>query len=552
MKKDPELYRRLKAAQETHIFSLLNSRSGRKIPAITSADGCCRPLHSTVDPEKEADRIAASTENANFLVFLGLGAGFAPLSALRSGKALRVLVIDYGIGGIAELFRLLQYGDLLEDSRFTLLIDPTPEQVEKTVLELYLPAVFNGFNVFPLRARTEIDAPKFAAASAAIQKAINAVSADYSVQAHFGIRWFSNIIRNIFSVQPSLNNVLLSKLLPGSEAAICAAGPSLDLQLPQLVKKKNLLQQKLYILSTDTALPALLYNGLQPDAVVSVDCQHISYLHFLASRFNRKDCFNFPLFMDIASPPLIAHFFKHRVYFCGGHPLAAYISQNWQPLPIIDVSGGNVSHACLSIMQHLGAERISVYGADFSYPQGKIYAKGTYIFKFFEQKQNRFNPFEAGISSVLYRSPFLAVEPGEHNYYETTAMRRYRKSFEAKTAMINAEFAIVQGIGVPLENCEKNSGCLSGCDLQGIEYANNGTVSAKQFLEQYAKDILNLPLSTGGFMQNLSITERQVFITLLPLAAAIKQRNPALNQYELFEALKRHCINAINRVLNSI
>jgi hypothetical protein len=87
-----------------------------------------------------------------------------------------------------------------------------------------------------------------------------------------------------------------------------------------------------------------------------------------------------------------------------------------------------------------------VYGADFSYPLGMPYARGTYFYPLFERRQNRLSPLEAGVSSFLYRVPFLQPENGESRAavspcYETPALRFYRKSFEKKASAMEAQIA---------------------------------------------------------------------------------------------------------------
>ncbi|MCL2270282.1 MAG: DUF115 domain-containing protein, partial [Treponema sp.] len=324
---NPALCSQLSAAETTlGRYKFLESQSGEVIPALTDRSGAAHALHSTVDPVREAERLISTLKDkgksaGDFVVFLGLGAGFAPQAALNCGNASHVLAIDYDVNGIAELFCSREYIALLRDPRFTLLIDPSPEIIENNLLELYRPALCGGIRVLPLRTRTELDKQNFGAAGEAIQRAIEKVSSDYSVQAHFGMRWFANIIRNLDAAQ--LQN---RSAPPIRDAAICAAGPSLDDQIPLLAEQK--LSQKLFVISADTALPSLLYRGLRPDAVVSIDCQHISYYHFMGT-----DCRGIPLFLDIASPPMLSGFSDYPFFFSGGHPLAAYVSQQWRPLP---------------------------------------------------------------------------------------------------------------------------------------------------------------------------------------------------------------------------
>jgi hypothetical protein len=562
--KDPELFSRLSAARTTSgRYTFIESRTGRVVPALVDSNGRAHALHSTVDPEKEAQRLAAILNEGwpepGFVVFLGLGAAYAAEAALSAGNASHILVIDFDIGGIAELLISREYA-ALGDPRFTLLVDPDDILIQKTILEMYNPALCGGIRVLPLRTRVEHDKEKFDMAGEAVQRAIEKVSADYSVQAHFGIRWFSNIIRNLGITQslnpgaPQIGNAasgtaaICAPLAAATTVAICAAGPSLDDQIPLLRERR----ETLFVIAADTSLPALLAGGVKPDVIVSMDCQHISYYHFIGTK-----CADIPLFLDIASPPLLSGFSRRLFFFAGGHPLAAYISLKWRPLLPLDTWGGNVTYACLSLAQQLGAKRITVYGADFSYPLGRPYARGTYFYPLFERQQNRLSPLEAGVSSFLYRGPFLPPENGGNRSrvspcYETAALRFYRKSFEGKASAMEAEVLAERGNGIPLDIRRKtNKPFVSGGRTIDLTL-NKALTDSREFLDRYAKDIKALPVfghKGNEYVLNLNANERQVFITLLPLIAAIKHRQQELSTCDLVEAAKAHCADEIERVL---
>jgi len=556
---NPALCSQLSLAETTRgRYKFLESVSGELIPALVDHSGAAHALHSTVDPVREAERLISTLSKdkngllaEGFVVFLGLGGGFAPLAALNSGVS-HVLIIDYDINGIAELLCSRDYIALLGDPRCTLLADPPPGLIEDVILELYRPALYGGIRALPLRARIEPDKQIFGLAADAIQRTIEKVSADYSVQAHFGMRWFANIIRNLGAAQRQNRSAP-----PIRHAAICAAGPSLDDQIPLLAQQKD--RQELFVIAADTALPALLRRGFRPDAVVSIDCQHISYYHFMGI-----NCADIPLFLDIASPPLLPEFSDHPFFFSGGHPLAAYIAQEWRPLPLLDTSGGNVTYACLSLAESLGAQRITVYGADFSYPSGRIYARGTYIYPFFERRQERRCPLEAQLSSFLYRSPFLPAENAEANGgaippYETAALRHYRKSFEQKIAALEAPVSAAPGCGIPFAVSEKDPSVSANARHRVFSLFAPGkmTMSADQFLRQYRQDIAVLPVfdtaagNIAAYLRNLNADEQRVFVTLLPQAAALRHRRPELAMGDMIEAVKSYCFYEIDKVLNS-
>lgn len=542
--------------------SFCESRSGEIVPAIIDQSGAAHPLHSTIDPRREAERLIASLVNedgqfsAGFLVILGLGGGWTAEAALKNPNIHRIIIIDYNINIAAELLKKRDYTKIFNDPRCSVLIDPQPDEIKAFLIDCYIPCLYGAIKILPLRSRTQQDFPLFTTAAQTIEEAVKIVSSDYSVQAHFGLRWFNNIIRNILTVEsidncPRQSNVNQKEFFNKQfrEIAICAAGPSLNIQIQPLAERKQK-NRELIIIAADTSLPALLSGGIRPDAVVSIDCQHISYYHFMGLHN-----LNIPLFMDIASPPLLARFSSTPIFVSSSHPLANYISMNWRPFGSLDTSGGNVSYACLSLADALGARRIYVYGADFSYPQGKVYARGTYIFPFFERRQNRLNSFEALISAFLYRSPFL--KPcGNNNIYETAALRFYRERFIEKAESMNADISVEPGIGAPIQ-LSRNKGYYTAGQAAHPPWAadvrtnpHKPVISAREFLRSYQKTIENLKFrGIGPEMQGMNKADRQVFITLLPLAAAIKRQQPELQTHELFEAAKQYCARQIEKIV---
>ena len=523
-------------------YRFLKSRSGEIVPSHFLPPENIRPLHSTIDPKREAERLVSTiTDDTGFLIFLGIGGGFAPEAALECTTA-RIMAIDFDIDGIAELFSNRDYTKLLKNERFSLFIDPPLEEIKNFILEQYKPALCGGIKTIPLRTRIEADILKFDSAAKAIDEAIENVAGDYSVQVHFGKRWFSNIIRNLKTVEEAPESFTANNI---HEAAIVAAGPSLDQQIPALAEYKS---RNVFIICSDTALPALLRHGIEPDAAVSIDCQHISYYHFMGC-----DTRNIPLFLDIASPPLLSRFSPSPFFFSSAHPLALYICQYWRRLPGLDTSGGNVTYACLSLAENLGVKRITLFGADFSYVRSRTYARGTYIYPFFEKKQNRLSPMEALFSSFLYRSPFLPPEargekPGQgQTFLETSTLRFYRKKLEEKAAGMDAQITAMEGQGAPVNlphKMPRNAGAV-------IPFTTERTnKSSIEFLEQYCRDIAEMP-GTIGAGYKLNVKDRQVFTTLLPYAAYLKHRSPALKTGDLIEETKRLCVQEIERVLSA-
>ncbi|MDR2702461.1 MAG: DUF115 domain-containing protein [Spirochaetaceae bacterium] len=515
---DPLLCARLSSALTTMgMYRFIESRSGEVIPALTGTGGAAHPLHSTVDPRREGVRLISTLAEEGFIVFLGLGGGFEAEAALEREKTKKVLVIEYDCNGIAELLSSRNYISLFRNPRFRLLADPCAEEIEEILLNSYIPAIDGGIRVFPLRTRAGSD-PRFNDAADAVKRAIDSVSKDYSVQAYFGKRWFSNIIRNL-----SLAEKPCAGVPPVRKAIVCAAGPSLDEQIP-LIKKELDQKEMPFLIAADTSFPALLRRGIEPDAVISIDCQHISYRHFFDPLPKTTR-----LFLDLASPPPVAARTENRFFFSGGHPLGLYISRVWRAMPVLDTSGANVTYAALSLAENLGAKSVLLYGADFSYPFGKTYARGCYIYPYFEKLQSRYEPLEALHSAFLYRDSSLQKCALGNNtwYYETQTLKYYREKARQKEETIHSAKA-----------------------GRNLTLFSSGPVrqSADAFLKSYRESVESLTSfdfqcgnETGG--------ETEIAATLLPLAAFIRRTNPALGPAEFFNAVLSCCTEEFIKVI---
>jgi len=543
----PELCSRLRAANPGITrYHFLESRSGETIPALIDVKGSSRPLHSTMDPKREAKRLIDTTEEG-FLVFLGLGGAYLAEAALERDGIGMALVIEYDLNGLAELLSNIDYSCLFEDPRFRLLVDNSKEETERNILNLYQPALFGGIRVIPLRSRTDLEAEPFIIAGNAITAAIEKISADYSVQAHFGKRWFSNIIRNLKAAEK--NEIKLPRIDKTAREsslrfAVCGAGPSLSAQIKQLRSKRN----ELFLISSDTSLPCLLNEGIIPDAVISIDCQHISYHHFFSGL--PEDVI---LFLDLASPPLLASRFENHCFFTGPHPLTHYISMNRNTMFELDTSGGNVTYAAISLAERLGAAEIELYGADFSYPMGISYARGSYIYSFFDAGQNRLSPREAQASAFLFRTAlekkYRPLASGNSWYYETNVMKLYRERLEEKSKSMESVLIPVEGMGAPIQISPVKNLRRNQTSFPAVE-ASSG---AEEFLQHYRDEIVSLRepgKNAAEYLSSLKGGEQTVFATILPAIAALKRRSPGGDFRELFMETKGYCLKEINRVLS--
>jgi hypothetical protein len=511
-------------------FVFLTARNGSIVPAIRSGGGTV-PFHSLYDPRKESARFAESFGDAGCVVVSGLGGGFHVSALLERVGVSAVVVVEKDAGILRSLFAHVPLVQLLRDRRLSL--SAGVGMIREAILASWQPAVMGGLRSAPLRAWREEEHEFFDAADAEIQAAIDAVRDDFSVQSHFGKRWFSNIVVNLRGAgEPH------GALPRGDDAVVTAAGPSLDLHLGRLAAQRD----GRMLVATDTSLPALLRSGIVPDAVLSIDCQNHGYHHFLQGKPPGTR-----LFLDLASPPLLSRYTSAPVYVASGHPLARYIDSHWLPLPRIDMSGGNVTHAAVSLARFLGARRITVYGADFCYPAGKAYARGTYLYDYFWSVQSRVSPAEARFFAFVCGS---ASDPARREVragkvlYSTPVLNGYRDRFLGLMSSIDAEVIPVAGEGQELPRGGNGPRVILPAVAPG--HPKLPDVSWREFLFEYSRSIEALPAFSAISLG----PQRELWHTLLPVAARVVKEGHMPGPGAIEEA-RRWSLERVRRLLQA-
>jgi hypothetical protein len=170
-----------------------------------------------------------------------------------------------------------------------------------------------------------------------------------------------------------------------------------------------------------------------------------------------------------------------------------------------------------------------------------------------EMRQNRLSSLESLHFSFFHRTPFLPPKNEKQIYRETSAFRFYRKKLEEKAAVMNAEVVSVKGQGAPIMFLKKNvsHNTSNGAVISAVKAKTTGA----EFLEKYRSEIAALPaaINSKDYLYGLNDRQRQVFYTLLPLAASLKYRaglgSQILKTNALIEETKRTGIEAISRII---
>ena len=502
----PELCEAIHQAPSCNSCEIVLSRNNLPVPVVKYESGA-RALHSLVDPIREGERFAAQSSHEGFMVFLGLGGGYHILPFMKQKTASAILILETDLSFLKMIFSSINFADLMADERVHLLIDPTERQIHATLTKSYMPLFHGGLQILPLRTREEEKPQIFKRFRQSLKSGLDVVAADFSTQAQLGCRWFVNTIHNLSRFK---NPQTLPIGAAPKQIAITAAGPSLENQIGRIVEKRD----KFFLLATDTSVPVLLQHGVRPDMVISIDCQQASYHHFIQGY-----PVNVPLVADLGSPPDITRIPRFCYFVCSSHPLSQFIKKYWADLPVVDTSGGTVTYAAVAFAEWLGAERIYLFGADFSFPFGKTYARGTYIYPYFRTREKRTAPMEKFSADMLYIGDAIHLpRSGAKEILTTQKLLSFKSSVESLSGALNASLHQASDAGLPLHIHRRQRPRQHDVPPGNLPIVRHWT----QFLESYRDSLKSLPPPENPltrYAASLTELETELLATILPTAA---------------------------------
>ncbi len=533
--RSPALAQAVRSAAPAADVRVEQARNGDPIPVVR-AEGRDWALHSRYDPRAEATRGAAAVSGRAFAVVLGVGAAYHLRALLASSDIAGVLAVESDpahLRALAESFRL---DDVLTDPRLELVAPADPAEVARLLLGLWLPVLSGQVVTVALEPRVRTAAAYFAAAASAVADAARRAADDLAVQARFGKRWFSNILGNLPAIACPSDWPRV-----GARACVAAAGPSLIAGAGRLARS---IQEGSFLIATDTAGPALAGLGIDPRLVLSIDCQNVSYHHFLGGLHGQSR-----LVLDVGSPPMLARRAVSPLFLASPHPLAALLARTLLPLAPLDTSGGNVTHSAVALAFSLGAREVEVVGADFSYPAGSPYARGTYFFPHFQSRATRLEPADSSLAAwVLADGDLPPVR-------EPSGLRYRSRRMEAYRAALVERFAPVDGPAPGCLVCRVTAAgaaadALTAAAGAGLPLQAPGQRDWRGWLTRYGAALRGLPRPQQPmwrFWAGLGVEERAVWTTLLPAIAAM----PAGRPQERAEMALSWCTGRVEEVLRA-
>jgi hypothetical protein len=406
---NPHLIEILSETQPLVNLDVIKSRKGKPIPFLCE-NGHEHCYHSRFDPEKEGNKLNDNYKPGGVKIFLGLGGAYHITPFLENSK---ILIIESRADHLKALLTLIDFSHVFSRKNVMILCEPEKGYLSQWLKNNYMPLLDGHFSLIPLRSQIRFDQKSFDNYALEIDTALKQIAADCSTQKRLGRLWQRNILSNFSRAIKSPLRLPLKK--NSREAVLIAAGPTLSNHREYI---KNL-SEDILLMAVDTVLPVLNQWGIISDYVITLDPQFIGYLHFMSSIPSKSI-----LLAEIGCS--LPSSIGNVQWFSSPHPLISYLTEDASPFITLKGGVGNVTQAALEILVGSGIEKITLLGADFSYPQGKPYVEGSYFYPWYETRSLRTAPLENHITQYILKQSNL-TKSGKPGFpvYKTDRLEAY-------------------------------------------------------------------------------------------------------------------------------
>jgi len=410
---------------------IIEAKNGTTIPLLINN----KTIDSRYNPEQSCDKtVLQINEKTGFFIVPGISNGILIEKILQKKPDSYIIGLEISNDDLNFVNQFKKVSELANKGNFHF---TTITDLYSSLKNNYLPAIHGNLQVIEQLPWNEINKDFLPEIQKIISKCISEISADYSVQAHFGKIWTHNILNNL-KLKSTLSGSL-PKLDINKTAAIIAAGPSLESNIAKL--KNN--RESYTIFSTDTAYQTLVKFNIEPDFVVSIDGQNLSYNHFFNTK-KTNTIFLFDLCSAFAAAKEVLEKNNQIYFFKSGHPLSSILDEiSESKLPLINNGSGTVTISAFDIAYKLGFTNFEVFGADFSYLNGKSYTKGTYLDSLYKKNDNLLSTSETVFDKLMFRTDLIKLNDKQ---WTTEILESYKQSFEDYIENLKGQFVKEENI----------------------------------------------------------------------------------------------------------
>lgn len=402
----PSLLALLVKTQPTADVDLIPSRRGPVTLRWTSTDHRVRYLHSAVDPEGEAEKIAGAVLTAGAqsadrplqALLVGHGAGHVIRALARRVEELWVIAADLPL--LSFVCNHVDVSDLFLNPRIQWIFGNPADQKNR------LGQLMNGVPDVERAAICTILHPPFLERipdeHRGLVDAVARLRQGRDTEDQIGPTARENLRRNVDALD-SPGVASLFGLARDRQVVVAGASPSLDGCLDALQE----LFPAAYLIAVDTVAEGLAESGMTPDLIVSVDPREDSLLHF---RYPQLLAAARLVFTPISHPEIVRRFEGRRFLASpAGHFLLGPAESLMSHKGVL-TGGGSVSVLAASLAAAMTPAQVCLAGIDFSVEQSgtgrdaRFYSRlASYLRQDPARPASRFSSPESAEYDILLR-----------------------------------------------------------------------------------------------------------------------------------------------------
>ncbi|AJQ26080.1 motility associated factor glycosyltransferase family protein [Pelosinus fermentans] len=381
-------------------IEIKESRAGVPTVRVMSSNGKWIFLHSSIDPVKEAQKIAdsVSSDPGKIIVIYGFALGYLVEALLETTDKRNLLFIiepDYDLFCAAMAARDLHH--IIDSERVHVLVSNLPGEIRTNFFLLYDETKYDDIVMTGLSGHQTVYPTTYHELVPLIKDAVDAKLFNLVTMIKIGPDAAKNALLNMvdYCTHPGVSS--LYGRLAGVPAIIVSAGPSLNKNIHLLKAAKG----KAVILAVGTALKALKKWDIEPDFVFSIDPQDLNYeLHFKGLNTEKV-----ALVSEIQANHMIVANHQGPIFVSGDMPIVKWFGEGIESKGKLE-SGGSVANNAFAAAYKMGANPIILVGQDLAYSrEGHSHAAGT--------------NYENQVYSLDENSEFFPVKANDGGYILT-------------------------------------------------------------------------------------------------------------------------------------
>lgn len=377
--------------------------------------GSSLALHSRYDPLREAGQRLKSQDYAgkDYFILLGFGLGYLLDALVKDcpSEFNHYFIVESDLEIIRAAFEARDLSEILSLPQIHFAWPPSGPALAEQWQKFFDPVQAQQSTYLTHLPSVSLRPDLFKSAAEIIQSQTFQIFTDINTLVVKSQAFLDNFAQNLPKAVNAPGVINFSTKFTGRPAVIVSAGPSLDKNIHELRGYED----RILIISTDTALKPLLSAGIEPHFVLTGDPSYANYLHLKGAASGQS-----LLVAEATCYPDSFGEFENRTITC--------TFENSSLCSLSDLLGnkgtlrawGSVATMALDFALLLRCDPIVFIGQDLAHTDGRIYCSGVYFDAEWFSEITDPDAWEKKIASLRASRRTVTVEDIHRNPIEST------------------------------------------------------------------------------------------------------------------------------------